>query len=67
MNDRALPPISHVAGFVLLLALIWPAHSHLLPTLALGLATTGVLLVVAVWESLALRRPSRGARAVAPA
>jgi low temperature requirement protein LtrA len=59
MNDRAAPPFSHVAGIALLLALAWPASAHALTTLQLGLATTGVLLVVAVWESLALRRPSR--------
>jgi low temperature requirement protein LtrA len=59
MNDRRAPPFSHLAGFVLLLALIWPASSHLLSTLALGVATTGVLLVAAIWESLALGRPAR--------
>jgi low temperature requirement protein LtrA len=59
MNDRIAPPFSHVAGFALLLALAWPASTHAMTTLQLGLATTGVLLVVAAWESLALRRPSR--------
>jgi len=56
MNDRRAPPFSHVAGFAMLLALVWPAYNHRLTTLSLGLATTGVLLVVAVWESLALGR-----------
>jgi low temperature requirement protein LtrA len=61
MNDRVAPPFSHVAGFVLLMLLAWPAGRHAIGTLHLGLATTGVLLVVAVWESLALRRPRRAA------
>jgi low temperature requirement protein LtrA len=59
MNDRRAPPFSHLVGFALLLVLIWPAHNHLLSTLALGIATTGVLLVVAIWESVALSRPAR--------
>ena len=58
MNDRRAPPFSHLVGFVLLLGLIWPANSHLLSTLGLGIATTGVLLVVAIWESIALARPA---------
>ncbi len=59
MNERKPPPLSHLVGLVLLLALIWPAHNHQLPTLALGIATTGVFLVVAVWESIALGRSAR--------
>src|SRR5262249_11124524 len=27
MNDRIMPPFSHMAGFALLLALLWPARS----------------------------------------
>jgi low temperature requirement protein LtrA len=56
MNDRRAPPFSHLAGCVLLLALLAPAHGGAWSTLALGVATTAVLLVVAVWESIALRR-----------
>jgi low temperature requirement protein LtrA len=59
MNDRRAPPFSHLAGFALLLVLIWPAHNHVFTTLALGIATSGVLLVVAIWESIALARPAR--------
>ena len=57
-NDRKTPPLSHVAGLVLLGSLTWPAMNHLLTPLALGAATTGVLAVVAVWEAIALRRAS---------
>lgn len=53
-----------VAGIIVcvfaLLAL--PTFSHQLTPLALGAATTAVLVVVAVWESLALRRPVPSAR-----
>jgi low temperature requirement protein LtrA len=59
-NDRVAPPLSHLAGIALLLMLIWPANAHMLSTLGLGIATTGVLLVVAVWESTALGRPAAG-------
>jgi low temperature requirement protein LtrA len=58
-NDRLTPPLSHLAGLALLLALIWPAQGHLLSTLGLGVASTLVLLVVAVWEHIALGRPAR--------
>jgi low temperature requirement protein LtrA len=59
MNERRAPPFSHLVGLALLAALIWPAHDHRLTTLALGIATTGALLVVAIWESVALARPAR--------
>jgi len=58
-NDRLTPPLSHMVGIVLLLALVLPARAHLLSPLALGVAATLVLLVVAVWESIALSRPER--------
>ena len=55
-NDRRGPPLSHCAGVVLLAAL-WPvALAHLLSPLALGTATTLVLVIVATWETVALRR-----------
>jgi low temperature requirement protein LtrA len=56
MNDRRAPPFSHVLGLALLAALVFPAHAHMISALGLGIATTAVLLVVAIWESLALRR-----------
>lgn len=60
-NDRRGPPLSHLAGLALMLALV-PAATFLhLPALALGAATTVVMMLVAAWETLALRRPARGA------
>lgn len=57
-NDRPRPPLSHVAG-LLLLALLAPiATIEGLPIVALCGASSGVLVVVAVWESLSLRRSS---------
>jgi low temperature requirement protein LtrA len=55
-NDRRAPPLSHLVGLALLALLAWPAWMHLLSPLYLALATNGALLVVALWESLALRR-----------
>lgn len=55
-NTRRLPPISHLAGLVLLALLVVPAVLHWASALALGLATTAVLIVVAVWEYRAVRR-----------
>ena len=55
-NDRWSPPLSHVAGLLLLALLIWPTATHLLSPVWLSACTTGVLAVVAVWEVMALRR-----------
>jgi low temperature requirement protein LtrA len=60
MNDRRAPPFSHVVALALLGILIWPAYGHMLSALMLGAATTVVLVVVAVWEFIALRRASSG-------
>jgi low temperature requirement protein LtrA len=53
-------PLSHLAGLGLLAVLV-PLYT-LMPPLALGAATTAVLVVVAVWETRSLRsqahRPS---------
>ena len=57
-NRRRAPPLSHMAGLLLLLALTPVAFSHVFPALALGVATTAVVLVVAAWETFALRRPN---------
>ncbi|WP_130617397.1 low temperature requirement protein A [Dyella amyloliquefaciens] len=46
-------PFSHLAGLGLLLVLCWPATT--LSVLALAGATTLVLVLVAVWETLSLR------------
>jgi low temperature requirement protein LtrA len=56
-NARRAPPLSHMAGLLLLLALTPVAFSHVLSALALGMATTVVMLLVAAWETVALRRP----------
>ena len=55
-NERRAPPLSHVAGLAMLLALIPFAVAASPSALSLGAAATGVLVIVAVWESLALRR-----------
>ena len=53
-NDRRAPPLSHLAGLVLLPALIPFGRSA--ATLSLGAATTCILVIVAAWETMALRR-----------
>jgi len=58
-NDRRLPPLSHLAGLLLLAVLAPFAFAHQLSALALGTATTGVMVLVAAWESIALRRMPR--------
>jgi low temperature requirement protein LtrA len=56
MNDRKAPPLSHLAGLGMLLALAWPAlHLHL-SSLLLSALATAVLLVVATWESIVVNR-----------
>ncbi|MGO4223290.1 low temperature requirement protein A [Lysobacter sp. TAF61] len=55
-NDRRSPPLSHCAGLVLLAALVPAAYAHVLPALGLGMATTAVMVLVATWETIALRR-----------
>lgn len=55
-NTRRLPPLSHLAGLGLLALLAVPAALHWASALALGMATTAVMVLVAVWEYLAVRR-----------
>jgi low temperature requirement protein LtrA len=55
-NDRRAPPFSHCAGLAMLAALTPLAYSHAFSPLALGAATTSVLVIVAIWETIALRR-----------
>ncbi|MBO9663743.1 low temperature requirement protein A [Dokdonella sp.] len=57
-NDRRTPPLSHLLGLALLLALLPLALSHAFSALALGMATTLVMMFVVAWETVALRRPS---------
>jgi low temperature requirement protein LtrA len=54
MNDRRTPPLSHVAGLVLLALLAWPAFTHAITPLICGVATTLVFAVVASWEAISL-------------
>ncbi len=56
-NERRSPPLSHLGGLLLLFALLPAAFAHLFSALALGAITTGILVLVAVWESVALRKP----------
>jgi low temperature requirement protein LtrA len=62
-NDRRAPPLSHLLGLLLLLALAPVAFTHVLSALALGSLTTGILVFVATWESVALRTPAGVTRA----
>jgi low temperature requirement protein LtrA len=55
-NDRRMPPLSHLVGLVLMGLLVWPAWLHELTPLELAMLANVVLLIVALWESLALRR-----------
>lgn len=55
-NQRRLPPLSHLAGLAMLLALAPLAFGHALSALALAWSTSSVLMVVAFWEWRALRR-----------
>ena len=58
-NDRRGPPLSHLAGMVLLALLAWPMFSHAISPLGAGVMTTAALAVVAVWESVAIRSAFR--------
>jgi len=53
-NDRRRPPLSHLVGLALLLAAILFAPA--LSALALTALTTAVLIFVAIWETIAVRR-----------
>ena len=56
-HGRPRPPLSHVVGLLLLLVLLPLALAHLFSALALGAITTAIVVLVAVWESVALRTP----------
>ena len=55
-NDRRAPPLSHLAGLAMLLALVTLAVWESPSALSLGAASMGVLVIVAAWESVALRK-----------
>ena len=52
-NDRSTPPLSHLAGIAMLA--VFSPFAASLSALALATLTTAILLVVATWETLALR------------
>lgn len=57
-NDRRGPPLSHMVGVGLLAVLVPFAFGHVFSALALASFTTAILILVAAWESVALRRPA---------
>ncbi|WP_445179409.1 low temperature requirement protein A [Pseudomonas sp. McL0111] len=58
MSDRAWPPLSHLVGIGLLTLLLPLALKHGFSALLLGALTTTIVLLVALWETLALRQTS---------
>ncbi|MFT3953359.1 MAG: low temperature requirement protein A [Piscinibacter sp.] len=58
VNSRPRPPLSHLAGLLLLAALAVPGFAHLASALVLAIAATAVLVLVAAWEELSLRAPA---------
>jgi low temperature requirement protein LtrA len=60
-NFRRTPPLSHVVGLAGLAVLPWFGHELHASALQIGAAATVVLLIVAVWESFAVRRPVKAA------
>jgi low temperature requirement protein LtrA len=55
-NDRKGPPLSHLIGLALLLVVT--PFAHAVSALVLGAFTTLCLMLVAAWETLALRGPT---------
>ncbi|QWP79154.1 low temperature requirement protein A [Lysobacter sp. K5869] len=62
-NTRKFPPLSHMAGLAMLIALWFAAAPLHLSALALGAATTTVFVIVAGWETAALRRENAASHA----
>ncbi|MDI2594397.1 low temperature requirement protein A [Pseudomonas sp. 681] len=56
MADRLLPPLSHLVGLGLLIVLLPLALNQLFSVWVLGALTTAVVMLVAAWETLALRQ-----------
>ena len=59
-NRRRLPPLSHLVGLLLVFGIAPFAFGHVLSALALGATMTGLMVLVAGWETIALRRPVAG-------
>ena len=57
-SERTAPPMSHVLGILIIMALIPMAYGRLYTPLTLACITTVVLMLVAGWEHMALRRPA---------
>jgi low temperature requirement protein LtrA len=55
-NDRRTPPLSHLLGVLLLLCAIPLAFILHLSALSLSTIATTVLVFVALWESVALKK-----------
>jgi low temperature requirement protein LtrA len=54
--DRKTPPLSHAAGLLTLSLLCAAALAHWFTTVQIGIMTAVTLIMVAVWETLALSR-----------
>ena len=67
MSDRPLPPLSHLAGLMLLTLALPLALNHWFSALMLGALTTAIVVLVALWESLALRQTSASITSEKPA
>ncbi|MEI7053128.1 low temperature requirement protein A [Pseudomonas koreensis] len=67
MSDRPLPPLSHLAGLMLLTLALPLALNHWFSALMLGALTTAIVVLVALWESLALRQASASITSEKPA
>ena len=59
-NDRRTPPLSHMVGLLLLFAVMPFAFGHAFSALVLAAIATAILGLVAIWESIALRRTGPG-------
>lgn len=55
-NDRRAPPLSHLVGLSLLILLAPVAVSLHWSALLISAATTGILIVVAIWENCSLKK-----------
>jgi low temperature requirement protein LtrA len=56
-HDRRTPPLSHFVGLLAFGSLFAAAQAHWFSTLQLGMLTAAILVMVAAWETLVLRRP----------
>lgn len=59
-NSRRWPPASHLAGLLAFAAVAPAAFAHAFGALELAILSTAILVVVAVWENIALRAGTAG-------